>query len=58
MPRMFATLLALAIATPSLSGCIAIAAAGGGYLLADEIHEKDGKFDPLEDVRGKGDGKN
>lgn len=42
------------------SGCVAgaIAAAGAGYVIADEQSENDGNFDPLENVRGKGDGKN
>jgi len=33
-------------------------AAGAGYVVGDEINEGDGKFDPLEDARGKGNGKN
>lgn len=42
-----------------LGGCVALGiGAAGGYIAADEMHEHDGKFDPLEDVRGKGDGKN
>ena len=41
------------LALSSLSGCVALAAAGAGYTVADEIKEGDGKFDPLEKVRGK-----
>ena len=40
------------------SGCVAVAAAGAGVLAHDELTEGDGKFDPLEKVRGKDDGKN
>ncbi|MFQ5564686.1 MAG: hypothetical protein ACE5FO_14085 [Parvularculaceae bacterium] len=40
------------------NGCVVAAAAGAGYLIHDEATENDGKFDPLEDVRGEGDGKN
>ncbi|MGF1544379.1 MAG: hypothetical protein ACFB00_07760 [Parvularculaceae bacterium] len=55
-------LLALAMiglfSAGSLSGCVIAAAAGAGALAADEISETDGKFDPLERVRGKDDGDN
>ncbi|MBT8473655.1 MAG: hypothetical protein HKN14_06675 [Marinicaulis sp.] len=34
----------------STSGCVIAAAAAGGAIAADEIGEKDGKFDPLEDA--------
>lgn len=37
----------------SVSGCVLLAAAGAGYIVADEISEGDGKMDPLEKVRGK-----
>lgn len=43
------------------SGCVAAAvgaAVGTGYVIADESDEGDGNFDPLENVRGVGDGKN
>ena len=42
----------------SLSGCVVLAAAGAGYLIADEIQEGDGKMDPLEKVRDKENGAN
>lgn len=42
----------------SVSGCILLAAAGAGYVVADEISEGDGKMDPLEKVRGKENGAN
>ena len=50
----------LLVAGLSTGGCVAgaIAAAGAGYVIADEQSEGDGNFDPLENVRGKGDGKN
>lgn len=32
----------------STQGCVIAAAAGAGALIADEISERDGKFDPLE----------
>ena len=50
----------LLVAGLGTSGCVAgaIAAAGAGYVIADEQSENDGNFDPLENVRGKGDGKN
>jgi hypothetical protein len=50
-----AGLLALILA---LHGCVAVAAAGAGYLIHDETTENDGKFDPLEDLRDVEDGKN
>lgn len=56
--KKFAALILLAAFTAPMGGCLLAAAAGGGYMVADEIKEKDGKFDPLEDVRGKGDGQN
>ena len=46
------TALAISFMGASLSGCI-LAAAGAGYLVADEIQEGDGKMDPLEKVRNK-----
>ena len=42
----------------SVSGCVVLAAAGAGYLVADEISEGDGKIDPLEKVRNKENGAN
>ena len=50
----------LLVAGLGTSGCVAgaIAAAGAGYVIADEQSEGDGNFDPLENVRGEGDGKN
>ena len=42
----------------SANGCVLIAAAGAGYMVHDEATEKDGKFDPLEKVRGVEDGEN
>jgi hypothetical protein len=49
---------ALAAALLASNGCVLVAAAGAGYLVHDEATENDGKFDPLEDVRDKEDGKN
>lgn len=40
-------LLSMGIST---SGCVLAAAAGAGAVVADEISEKDGKFDPLEEA--------
>ncbi|MEO1240726.1 MAG: hypothetical protein AAFX54_02360 [Pseudomonadota bacterium] len=40
-------LLAMGIST---SGCVLAAAVGAGAVAADEISEKDGKFDPLEEA--------
>ncbi len=51
-------LMALAALYAAANGCVAVAAAGAGYLAHDEATEKDGKFDPLEKVRGKDDGEN
>lgn len=34
----------------STSGCLLGAAAGAGYIAADEINEDDGEFDPLEEA--------
>ncbi|MEO0398296.1 MAG: hypothetical protein AAF224_02610 [Pseudomonadota bacterium] len=48
----------LLLAAAALSGCVAAAAAGVGVMVGDELAEDDGKFDPLEKVRGKDDGKN
>jgi len=57
MLKVIVTTLGLCFLGASLSGCI-LAAAGVGYLVADEIHEGDGKMDPLEKVRGKENGAN
>jgi hypothetical protein len=37
-------------ATLLLNGCVVAAAAGAGVLVADELNENDGEFDPLEKV--------
>lgn len=59
MLRTWTTLLFLILAAPMMSGCVAaIAAAGAGFMIGDEINEGDDNFDPLEEVRGVGDGKN
>lgn len=50
--------LALAVALLACNGYVLVAAAGAGYPIHDEATENDGKFDPLEDVRDKEDGKN
>ncbi|MEM6413662.1 MAG: hypothetical protein AAF720_03295 [Pseudomonadota bacterium] len=42
----------------SMTGCVAVAIAGAGVMAGDELAEDDGKFDPLEKVRGKDDGRN
>ncbi len=41
-----------------LGGCALGVAAGAGYVAHDEATEGDGNFDPLEEARGEGDGKN
>lgn len=51
-------LMALAALYAAANGCVVAAAAGAGYLVHDEATENDGKFDPLEKVRGKDDGEN
>jgi hypothetical protein len=51
-------LMALAALYVAANGCVVAAAAGAGYLVHDEATENDGKFDPLEKVRGKDDGEN
>jgi hypothetical protein len=51
----------LALTGGGVGGCVAAAVtagAGVGYMIHDEATEKDGKFDPLENVRKKGDGRN
>ena len=59
MRKTWITLSFLVLAVPMMSGCVAaIAAAGAGFMIGDEINEGDGNFDPLEEVRGVGDGKN
>jgi hypothetical protein len=50
--------LALTAALLASNGCVLAAAAGAGYLVHDEATENDGKFDPLEKLRGEDDGKN
>ncbi|MEX6633392.1 hypothetical protein [Hyphococcus lacteus] len=49
---------ALFVVSNVLGGCALGVAAGAGYVAHDEATEGDGNFDPLEDVRGEGDGKN
>ena len=44
---MLAALMGLSFST---SGCLVAAAAGAGAIVADELGENDGKFDPLEDA--------
>lgn len=51
-------LCALLMASGALGGCALGLAAGAGYVAHDEATEGDDNFDPLEEVRGKGDGKN
>ncbi|WP_411817489.1 hypothetical protein [Hyphococcus sp. DH-69] len=48
----------LFFASSTLGGCALGVAAGAGYVAHDEATENDGNFDPLEEVRGEGDGKN
>lgn len=50
--------LALIGVSAVTSGCALLAAGGAGYMVHDEATENDGRFDPLEDVRDDGDGKN
>lgn len=45
-------------ASSALGGCALGVAAGAGYVAHDEATEGDGNFDPLEEARGEGDGKN
>ncbi|MEM9262492.1 MAG: hypothetical protein AAGA22_02850 [Pseudomonadota bacterium] len=49
MHKRIRTALFVLFSLPALSGCIA-AAIGAGAIVADEITEKDGKFDPLEEA--------
>ncbi|MBI1391290.1 MAG: hypothetical protein GC152_00985 [Alphaproteobacteria bacterium] len=42
----FAIMAALA----ALNGCVLAAGAAAGAIVADEIGEKDGRFDPLEEA--------
>jgi hypothetical protein len=54
-------ILTAAVCAMLTNGCVALglgAAAGAGYLAHDEATENDGRFDPLEDVRDKEDGRN
>ena len=53
MMKKFLAVITLCLLGFSVSGCILLAAAGAGYIVADEIAEGDGKMDPLEKVRGK-----
>ena len=53
MLKVTVTILGLCFMGASLSGCVVLAAAGAGYLIADEVQEGDGKMDPLEKLRGK-----
>lgn len=48
--KMLASLMALLGMSMSLSGCLLGAAAGAGAVAADEAHENDGDFDPLEEA--------
>lgn len=50
--------LALIGVSAATGGCALLAAGGAGYMVHDEATENDGRFDPLEDVRDDGDGKN
>ncbi|MGE0409635.1 MAG: hypothetical protein AB7P23_10295 [Amphiplicatus sp.] len=56
--RTLSSLFALLALSSAIGGCAVLAGAGAGYVAHDEATEGDGNFDPLEDVRGKGDGKN
>lgn len=60
MAKAFLSIFALILMGGSLSGCLAAAATAGGaaYVGADEATEDDGNFDPLENARGEGDGRN
>lgn len=49
LKTMVSALALLAMGT-STSGCVVALAAGAGAVAADEISEKDGKFDPLEEA--------
>lgn len=54
-------ILSAAFCVMLTNGCVALglgAAAGAGYMAHDEATENDGRFDPLEDVRDKEDGRN
>lgn len=64
--KLFYSTLVLMLAAAGLSACgspggtaAAVgAAAGAGYIVADEVNEGDGEFDVLEDARGEGNGRN
>ncbi len=43
-------LVLIAIAAVPLSGCVIAAAGAAGAIVADEVTETDGKFDPLEEA--------
>ena len=57
MRKFLWAVLVLGLST-NLGGCVLLAAAGGGYMIADEVSEGDGKMDPLEKVRDKENGAN
>ena len=48
MTKKLLSLLALLAMGMSATGCVVAAAAGAGALVADELNEDDGEFDPLE----------
>ncbi len=56
--KKFLAVIAFCLLGFSVSGCVVLAAAGAGYVVADEISEGDGKMDPLEKVRDKENGAN
>jgi len=58
MTNQIRTVFVALYAALSLSGCALGAAAGAGYIAADEISEGDGEADILEEARGEGNGKN
>lgn len=43
---------AIVIGAAPLGGCVLALAGAAGYIVADEVKEGDGVFDPLEEVRG------
>lgn len=50
MTKKLLSLLALLAMGMSTSGCVLALAAGAGAVVADELNEDDGEFDPLEEA--------
>ena len=50
MSKTLLSLFALLAMGMSTSGCVVALAAGAGAVVADELNEDDGEFDPLEEA--------